>query len=153
MIFFRRIKKYVAPQWYRIAIVVMAAAMVGLLFAMSFMTVIPLLKVMMGEEGLHGWVDRQGCKWRYEMNFAVPDKTDIMNNPDLSYELEVISVGKNSLAQQAGLKVKDNIIGIGENDPNRPQKSLDMMKELADCNNNENFILYVLRNTGGNVRT
>ena len=153
MIFFRRIKKYVAPQWYRIAMVVVAATMVGLLFAMSFMTVIPLLKVMMGEEGLHGWVDRQGCKWRYEMNFAVPDKTDIMNNPDLSYELEVISVGKNSLAQQAGLKVKDNIIGIGENDPNHPQKSLDMMKELADCNSSENFILYVLRNIGGNVRT
>jgi subfamily B ATP-binding cassette protein MsbA len=153
MNFFKRTKKYVLPQWHRLAIVIISATSVGFLFSMSFLTVIPLLKVMMGEEGLHGWVDRQGCKWRYEMNFAVPDKTDIMNNPDLVYELEIVSVEPNSLAQYAGLKVKDTIIGIGKNDPNQPQKSLNMLKELADCNSQENFEIYVLRNTGGSVRT
>lgn len=153
MNFFRRLKKYILPQWHRIIVVIIAATSVGFLFGLSFLTVIPLLKVMMGEEGLRGWVDRQACNWRYEIDFAVPDATDIINNPNISYELDTVKIGKGGLAEQAGLKLKDTIVGIGENyDTNSPQKSLHMLNTLADCNNAENFTVYVLRNAGGNTR-
>jgi hypothetical protein len=56
---FRRVFKYVWPQWPRIIVVVVSAIIVASLLSLSFLTVIPLLKVMMGEEGLAGWADRK----------------------------------------------------------------------------------------------
>ncbi len=73
---FRRIFKYIWPQWPRIIVVVLSAISIGVLLSLSFMTIIPLLKVMMGQEGLHGWIDRKGCQWRYGLEFYVPETTD-----------------------------------------------------------------------------
>ena len=69
--------KYIRPQWPRIVVVVCGALIVSLLLSLSFMTLIPLLKVMMGEEGLHSWVDRKSCNWRYGVDFYVPDMADL----------------------------------------------------------------------------
>ena len=66
---FKRIFKYVWPQWPRLIVVVSTAFLVAILFTLSFMTIGPLLKVMMGEEGLHGWVDRTTCDWVYGVDF------------------------------------------------------------------------------------
>ena len=76
---FLRIFKYVRPQWPRVVVIICTAVLIGILFALSFATVVPLLKVMMGEEGLHGWVDRKTCGRRYGLDFYVPDTTDLMN--------------------------------------------------------------------------
>jgi len=43
---FRRIFKYVWPQWPRIIVVVVSAVVIAALLSLSFMTLIPLLKVM-----------------------------------------------------------------------------------------------------------
>jgi len=56
---FWRIFKYVWPQWPRLVVIAIAVVLIAILFSLSFATVVPLLKVMMGEEGLHGWVDRK----------------------------------------------------------------------------------------------
>ena len=42
---FKRIFKYVWPQWHRLVIIVVSAMMIGLLFAFSIGTILPLLKV------------------------------------------------------------------------------------------------------------
>jgi ABC-type multidrug transport system fused ATPase/permease subunit len=113
---FRRIFKYIWPQWPRIAAVVTGALVVSLLLSLSFMTVIPLLKVMMGEEGLHGWVDRKMCNWRYGVDFYVPDMADLSNKngQDFVHSLLINKVKKDGLAKTAGLKVDDRIIGAGD---------------------------------------
>ena len=80
------------------------------------MTIIPLLKVMMGEEGLHGWVDRKVCRQRYGLKFYVPDRLDYTDpdNPDVAYYLLVTDVEKRGLAEAAGLHKEDRIVGLGD---------------------------------------
>ncbi len=107
---FRRVFKYVWPQWPRIIVVVFSAMVVSSLLSLSFMTVIPLLKVMMGEEGLHGWVERGLSKHRYGVSFHVPGKKDFAESDIESYLL-VTDIKNNSLAQKAGLQKLDKIIG------------------------------------------
>ena len=59
---FKRVFKYIWPQWHRLVVIFCAALVVGQLFSFSIATVLPLLKVMMGEEGLHGLVNRKICE-------------------------------------------------------------------------------------------
>ena len=111
---FRRIFRYVWPQWYRLIVIVVSAMMIGILFAFSIGTVLPLLKVMMGEEGLHGWVDRFISKSRYGMSFYVPDRIDLSdpNKRDVVYHLRVTAVEEKSQAENAGLEQDDLIVGV-----------------------------------------
>ncbi len=113
---FKRIFKYVWPQWPRIITVVVAAVIVAALLSLSFMTVIPLLKVMMGKEGLHNWVDRKTCGCKYGVDFYVPNATDIIDKDgeDIAYSLLITGVEKNSLAESAGLRPTDRIVGAGD---------------------------------------
>ncbi|MHC4122439.1 MAG: ABC transporter transmembrane domain-containing protein [Planctomycetota bacterium] len=146
----RRIFEYVWPQWPRIIVVVISALIVSLLLSLSLVTVMPLLKVMMGKEGLHGWVDRENCSIRYGMDFDVPEKTDFIsdNAGDIAYYLLVTKVDKGSLASAAGFKEYDRIVGAGdvliENDIKRVISSK-LFEELAATN--ENRITVQVRRT------
>ena len=112
---FWRVFKYIWPQWHRLVVIFVAAILISILFCLSFMTIAPLLKVMMGEEGLHGWVDRKVCEQRYGLEFYVPDRTDFAdpNKPDLAYYVLVTKVEPDGLGQAAGLLPKDWIVGAG----------------------------------------
>ncbi|MCX5636966.1 MAG: ABC transporter transmembrane domain-containing protein, partial [Planctomycetota bacterium] len=112
---FSRIFRYVWPQWPRIISVVLTSFLQAVLFSLSFATIVPLLKVMMGEEGLHGWVDRSVCKWQYGMDFYIPDKADFTSDDEqnIAYYLLVTDIKESSLAQAAGLAEGDRIIGAG----------------------------------------
>ncbi len=113
---FRRVFKYVWPQWPRIIVVVLSAIIIAILLSISFVTVIPLMKVMMGEEGLHGWADRKACEWRYGVGFSVPERADFIetNNQNVGYYLLVAGVEKTSFAEISGIRIGDRIIGAGE---------------------------------------
>jgi subfamily B ATP-binding cassette protein MsbA len=108
---FGRIFEYIWPQWHRLVVIVTSAMIIGLLFAFSIGTILPLLKVMMGEEGLHGWVDRLINKDRYGMSFYVPDKID-MSDPNVVYHLRVTNIKEESRADLAGLEQGDVIVGV-----------------------------------------
>src|SRR3990172_6520031 len=113
---FRRLFQYVWPQWPRVVFVVVSALAVAALLSLSFITVIPLLKVMMGKEGLHGWVDRKTCQYRYGLDFYIPESVDFTNkeNQGIAYCLLVVDVEKGSLAEAAGLRPADRIIGVAD---------------------------------------
>jgi subfamily B ATP-binding cassette protein MsbA len=108
---FKRIFEYIWPQWHRLVVIVISAMIIGLLFAFSIGTILPLLKVMMGEEGLHGWVDRLINKDRYGMSFYVPDKID-MSDPNVVYYLRVTNIKEESQADLGGLEQGDVIVGV-----------------------------------------
>ena len=112
---FTRIFVYVWPQWHRLIAVVVSAMVIGILFSLSFATIVPLLKVMMGEEGLRGWVDRNVCNWRYGMDFYVPETPDFLESPnsDIAYYLQISLVDDERPADLAGLKLSDKIVGAG----------------------------------------
>jgi len=111
---FWRIFKYVWPQWPRLVVVVATAVLIAILFSFSFMTIMPLLKVMMGEEGLHGWVDRKTCHWRFGMDFNVPDIVSFtQTNAEILSYLLITVVEDGSPAQAAGIKRADRIFAAG----------------------------------------
>ncbi len=89
--------------------------MVSFLLSLSFVSAIPLLKVMMGQEGLRGWVDRKICHVRYGITFNVPEGVDYTQGGknDIAYYLLVSSVDKNGSAAKAGIKPQDRIVWIG----------------------------------------
>jgi subfamily B ATP-binding cassette protein MsbA len=150
---FRRVFKYVWPQWPRIIIVFVSALIVSVLLSLSFMTVIWLLKVMMGEEGLHGWVEREICSHRYGINFSVSEMTDFAQS-DVSYHLLVTDVKDNSTAEKAGLKKMDIIIGVGNSlvekeGQNVPRAKL--LETLATAPANDDFPIQLNRLNSKNV--
>jgi ABC-type multidrug transport system fused ATPase/permease subunit len=101
------------------------------------MTVVPLLKVMMGEEGLHGWVDRKICDWRYGIDFYVPDTIDFTDGADnsIAYYLLITNVELKSRAEAAGLMEQDRIVGVGmtiRQDP-EPVGRGELLEQLANA--------------------
>jgi len=124
---FWRIFGYVWPQWQRIIVVVLSALILSLLLSLSFMTVIPLLKVMMGDEGIHGWVERKICSARYGISFASTDGLGEVEAPDA---LLVTGLKKDELAQKAGLEKLDVITGIGELRPKQEGQNVSRARLL-----------------------
>ena len=133
---FKRVFKYVWPQWHRLVTIACSVFLIMVLYGLSFGTISPLLTVMMGSEGLHGWMNRKISVHRYGISFYVPDSTEL-SDPNVAYFLRIAGVKKDSVAEQAGLKQQDLIVGAGssiisEND--RIQSSI-LLEELATISN------------------
>lgn len=112
---FWRVFDYIWPQWPRLVVILVSAVLISILFSLSFMTIVPLLKLMMGEEGLHGWADRKVCQQRYGIRFYTPERMDFVdpNKPDIAYYLIVTKVEQDGLAYASGLREQDWIVGVG----------------------------------------
>jgi len=142
---FRRVFKYVWPQWPQIIVVVVSAVIVASLLSLSFMTVIPLLKVMMGEEGLGGWVDRKISAHRYGVIFYVPERTDFAES-DIAHYLLITDVKKDSLGQKAGLQKLDRIIGVDNllvREDGATIPSTELLETLATASGNSELAIQV----------
>ena len=111
---FWQVFRYVWPQWPRVIAVFVSAMVIGLLLSISFMTIIPLLTVMMGGEGLHGWVDRNTCERQYGLRFSTPNVANLADTSgsSLRHRLLVTHVEKNGLANKAGIRTNDQIIDV-----------------------------------------
>ncbi len=105
---------YLWPQWPRIIAVVLSAMVIAALLSLSFMTLIPLLKVMIGTEGLHGWVDRKATQAFYGLEFDVPRASELTDGAELSLRthLLVADVEPGSLADKAGIRARDRIADV-----------------------------------------
>ena len=111
---FGRILAYVWPQWSRLALVVVCAAVIAVLYSLSFATISPLLTVMMGQEGLHGWAHRKISHQRYGVNFYVPDRADFSdpNKFGSAYYLRITRIKSAGPASAAGLQSDDLIVDL-----------------------------------------
>lgn len=110
---FSRVLKYVWPQWPRVIAVLVWSAVISLMFSASFLTIIPLLKVMMEEEGLHSWVDRKMCNDRYGMDFYVPSRSDFEDEAsDAARYLLINRVHKDGWAYESGLRRDDQVVAV-----------------------------------------
>ncbi len=131
---FTHMLRYIRPQWPRIVVVVLSAIAIAVMLSLSVVTVIPLLKVMIAPEGLHGWVDRKACEYYYGLEFHVPTPRELTEGPEpsLRTHLLVTRVGEGSLAAQAGVQTRDFIADVNNlrvRDPNVPYARL--LQELA----------------------
>ncbi|MBC8471475.1 MAG: ABC transporter ATP-binding protein [Planctomycetes bacterium] len=136
---FNRVFQYIWPQWHRLVTIVCSALLIGILFSLSFATILPILKVMMGEEGLHGWINREISESRYGFSFFVPDSFELSdpNNSDVAYYLRIAGVKKKSFAEQAGLKPTDQIVGAAGSIISGSERILSntLLEELATISN------------------
>ena len=131
---FWRIFTYIWPQWPRLIVVFSTAIIVAVLLSVSFMTIIPLIKVMLGQEGLHGWIDRKACDWKYGANIYLPDAADVAMDPTLAHSLRVTGIEQGSLAHLAGLQNEDRIVGVGARRPSEDGAKVpapEILEELA----------------------
>jgi len=131
---FGRIFKYIWPQWPRLIVVFSTAIIVAILLSISFMTIIPLMKVMLGQEGLHGWVDRKTCDWKYGVDIYLPDAADITTGKalEMAHSLFVTGVEEDSLAHLAGLQNADKIVGVGAHMPSESNPTITAHKMLEE---------------------
>ena len=139
---FWRVFEYIWPQWNRLVVIMVSAVLISILFSLSFMTIIPLLKLMMGEEGLHGWADRKVCHQRYGIKFYTPDRVDFFdpNKTDVAYRLQVTSVESDGLAYAAGLRENDWIVAAGSSATSEKAEkviSSKLLNVLASAGSNE----------------
>ena len=131
---FAQMLRYIWPQWPRIIVVVLSAIAIAVMLSLSFATVIPLLKVMIGTEGLHGWVDRKASECYYGLEFYVPATVELTGGPgpSLHTHLKVTTVAKGSLAEQAGIRPLDYIADVNNLRPRNPDVPyLRLLQELA----------------------
>ena len=138
---FTRVLKYVWPQWPRLIALFLWAALISLMFSASFLSIIPLLKVMMEEEGLHSWVDRKVSNSRYGMDFYVPSRSELADpDSDAARYLQINSVSRDSWADETGLRRGDLIIAVDAGDlddadtarAQRPDRMLQLLATLPD---------------------
>jgi len=139
--------KYVWPQWPRIIIVVISAVVIAAFLSLSFVTIIPLLKVMMGNEGIHGWVERKICAERYGIIINMPDH---FSESETANRLRITSIKDDSLAQKAGLQILDIITDVNEpkidiagGEPTRNR----LLEILATADSQTELALQVSRST------
>jgi ABC-type multidrug transport system fused ATPase/permease subunit len=73
-----------------------------------------MLKVMMGQEGLHSWADRKICDWRYGISFYVPEFADFGDGDDLDTVkyLLITHVDEDELAAESDLRFEDKITAL-----------------------------------------
>jgi ATP-binding cassette, subfamily B, bacterial MsbA len=133
---FRRLFGYVWPQWPRVIAVVFTAMVIALLLSISFMALIPLLNVMIGSEGLHGWVDRKTCEATYGLEFHVPTAAEQAegSGPPRRTHLEVVRVKEGGLAASAGIQRQDDIIDVNGMTPESSESGQSyarLLEELA----------------------
>jgi len=106
---FKRVFSYMWPQWPRIIATILCALIVAVLLSLSYVTVIPILKVMIEGQGLHPWVDGKICSTRYGLEF-------------FKQKTSVAVVKPKGLAHKSGLQDGDTIVGIlTPNEPNLAQ--------------------------------
>lgn len=151
---FRRLFEYVWPQWPRVIAVVLAAMVIALLLSVSFMAIIPLLKVMIGSEGLHGWVDRKTCETAYGLEFHIPTAGELTKSSELSLRphLQVEGVREGSLAEKAGIRFQDRIGDVNDlaSAPETEVSYARLLQELAGTQQ-ETIPLTIRRGTDPNL--
>ena len=131
---FFRIFEYIWPQRQRIAAILITVVLISILFAFSYAAISPMLTVMMGSEGIHGWMNRKICQHRYDMKFYVPDSVDFSSSESTAaYRLRITSIGGKSAAYQAGLRNEYWIVNVdGKSaDPNGNVSIQSLLYSLA----------------------
>ena len=126
---FQRVLGYVKQEYRAVILSILFAVLTVTLFALSLAAVLPLMKVMIGEEGLHGWIYRAIIKDRSGIRFMdVPLGENIVAKDDdkpRQPKLRIRSIENNSPAAGIGLKQLDVILAvILENEENNQTQAV-----------------------------
>jgi len=141
MQYFRRVLRYIRFDYPTVVAALICAICGALLFSMSLTALLPLMKVMIGEEGLHGWAYRSVIKQRTGLRFAnVPLPDEISpSNEDIEERsripLRVSAIKGQSPADECGLVEGDVVTALtwpGQNrlTPRNRHQQLEVLASL-----------------------
>jgi ATP-binding cassette, subfamily B, bacterial MsbA len=151
MKYFRRVLGYMRGEIKAVIIAFVCALLVAALLSLSLAAMLPLMKVLVGEEGLPGWVYSGMIKHRCGIDFEpIPlgeylDKSPIGQSDDSSL-LRVGGVIGKSAAYKAGVRRGDEVIAVQCPGDPRPQtlSRNALLEKLAQAPADEPIVLTVL---------
>jgi len=151
---FRRVLALLKPQYKSVILVLLCAFLTAGLFSLNIVAMLPMLKVMIREEGLHGWVHRSIVKSRYGLTFNPQrqledlSKSVEQSNPT---QLQVISVSKDSVALETHLKLDDTVLKVWQQQQSCPTEKMThslMLKTLAHSEQDQQINLEIIHLNG-----
>jgi ABC-type multidrug transport system fused ATPase/permease subunit len=139
---FRRVLKHVWPQWKLLAISFVCVFFVSALYALSLGMMLPFLKVLIEEEGLHDWVYRGVIQ---ERSGLVIDSVGLGESRDVTVLTirDIVEKKEKTPAQLAGMKPNDEIAGMAGMAGGGDRVSV--LEYLATCDPSEPLKLDIIR--------
>lgn len=147
---FWRSLRYLRPYRLSVAVIIGCVVLIGLLWAGGLGMLLPGAKVLLSDEGVHGYVyqsvvqDRCGMRVVFaggDADSADAGRTGDAGTGDDTAALRVVSVDAGSPAQAAGIRAGDRIAAVGPDSSgeksasgaglSNAQSSLDMLRLLA----------------------
>ncbi|MBL7134204.1 MAG: ABC transporter ATP-binding protein [Phycisphaerae bacterium] len=147
---FRRSFRYLLPYRGRLGVSLVCVLLISVLWGGGIGMMAPVLKVLIEDEGLHGWAWRSLTEDRIEAKV----RTRIIPNTDVPGEgldekqtitlvLDVIDVDKDSRAAKAGIHDSDWIIGLYDDGKRQLVRGDRLTKQLADMPDDARMALVV----------
>ena len=153
---FRRSLKYLWPYRRRLALSVLCAVLIGVLWGGGLGALLPGLKIMISDEGLHGWAWNSATEDMLELRLVqqtVPARMRI-DGLAVGKVLNVVKVTKDGRAQTAGIKSADWIIGLEDGAPDhRILRADELVGVLAELGPDRQLRLRIYDPTADSVRT
>ncbi|MDH7600073.1 MAG: ABC transporter ATP-binding protein [Sedimentisphaerales bacterium] len=122
----RFLAAYALPQWPRVTAAIVAAVLTSVLLSLNFLTLVPLLKVMVEGEGIHAWLDRKICQARYAIELRLASPTEVSSGLASINALIVSSVDPTG---PSGLGHMDQVVGLA--DQNEPASGPRLLETIA----------------------
>ncbi|MBN1844400.1 MAG: ABC transporter ATP-binding protein [Sedimentisphaerales bacterium] len=110
-----RVLHYVKYEYRPLAVAITCALLVAILFSLSLAAMLPLMKVMIGEEGLHGWVNRAVVKQRSGIRFYDVPLAENLQATGKAVEqakLRISRIVHHSPAAGIGLREQDIVLQV-----------------------------------------
>jgi len=137
---FRRALGYVWPQKKRLVWCVLFIALGAASYSAGLGLILPVLKVMVDEEGLHGWANRLVAEERTGLGFDVYDSRRFRKIPGApEFSLLVRDVAEDRATAETGIRGGDLILGVdGE-----PLRARALLRRIAQADANAAVVLDV----------
>ncbi len=113
-----RMWTYIRPQYKAVIAALICSMLTAGLFSVSIVTMLPLMRVMIGEEGPHGWIYRSLVKERSGIDFEAEPLREVWSvdftGDSLSGRLPLVvsQVIRKTPAARAGIQKNDTIMEI-----------------------------------------
>ena len=137
MKYFRRVLTLLRPQYKSVIIVFICAFLAAGLFSLNIVAMLPMLKVMTREEGLHGWVHRAVVKDRFGLTFNPQRQLEDFSKSEEQRSptpLQVIKINDEDFAESAlHIALDDIVIKAWQTGPEPAENMLhgQLLKTLA----------------------
>ena len=150
---FRRSLKYLWPYRARLAASLVCVVLIAILWGGGLAALLPGMKILISEEGLHGWAWNSLTEDLLEARLVqqtVPPRPQIGS---LAKVLNVVSTPAEGQAAKAGIKDADWIVGLEDGDPEHRLLRGDLLAEtLAGIGPGQRIALRVYNPTADTIR-